>query len=169
MHENGGVYLQASEWKLAVDCLLKRNDKVEEGLHKILPTDHKYFPTCGEPYAMYNSYLGEQTGYRYGTPGQSWRTASGQWLLYALVRYIYGLQPELDGLLLNPCLPPDWKDCLITKVFRGCTYNIHYTQKDNGACNRIEKLTVNGKMVDATKPIKPIKGEVFNIEVILAN
>ena len=169
MHENGGVYLQASEWKLAVDCLLKRNDKVEEGLHKILPTDQKYFPTCGEPYAMYNSYLGEQTGYRYGTPGQSWRTASGQWLLYALVRYIYGLQPELDGLLLNPCLPPEWKDCSISKVFCGCTYNIHYTQKDNGACNRIEKLTVNGKMVDATKPIKPIKGEVFNIEVTLAN
>ncbi len=169
LHENGGVYLQASEWKLAADCLLKRNDKVEEGLHKILPTDHKYFPTCGEPYAMYNSYLGEQTGYRYGTPGQSWRTASGQWLLYALVRYIFGLQPEIEGLLINPCLPPEWKDCQINKNFRGCLYNIHYVQKGDGACNKIEKLFVNGKEVDGAKPIKPIAGETFNIEVVLVN
>ena len=31
------------------------------------------------------------------------------------------------------------------------------------------KKVINGKEVDPTKPIKPIKGETFNIEVTLAN
>jgi len=143
------------------------NDKVEEGLRKILPDDHKYYETCGEPYAMFNSYLGKETGYRAGKPGQSWRTASGQWLLYSLVRFIYGLQPEFDGLLLRPCLPTSWKDCHITKNFRDCEYRIHYQQTEDGGCNRIGKLTVNGKEADPTLPIRPVAGAVLDIEVTL--
>jgi cellobiose phosphorylase len=167
LHENGGPYLHAAVWKLAVDSMLQRNDKIEEGYHKILPTHHQYYETCGEPYAMFNSYLGVQTGYRAGKPGQSWRTATGQWLLYSTVRFVYGMQPEFEGLLLKPCLPPSWKDCSISKKFRGCTYNIHYVQKGEGACNTIESLTVNGVAADGSKPIPPVAGEVLNIEVVL--
>ena len=168
VHENGGVYLHAAVWKLAVDSILQRNEKIEEDLHKILPEHHEYFETCGEPYAMFNSYMGEQTGYRVGKPGQSWRTATGQWLMYAIVRYIYGLQPEFDGLLLKPCLPPAWKECCIAKKFRGCQYNIRYIQNGQGACNRISSVLVNGCAVDGSKPIKPQKGRILNIEVILS-
>lgn len=169
VHENGGVYLHAAVWKLAVDSMLQRNEKIEEGLHKILPGHHEYFETCGEPYTMFNSYMGEQTGYRTGKPGQSWRTATGQWLLYSIVRFIYGLQPEFDGLLLKPCLPPTWKDCYITKNFHGCQYNIHYMQKGEGACNNIVSILVNGCAVDGNKPIKPESGKVLNIEVTLSS
>ena len=169
VHENGGAYLHAAVWKLAVDSMLGRNDKVEEGLRKILPDDHTYYETCGEPYAMFNSYLGKETGYRAGKPGQSWRTASGQWLLYSLVRFVYGLQPEFDGLLLRPCLPTSWRDCSISKQFRGCEYRIHYVQTEEGGCNRIEKLTVNGKEADPNQPIPPAVGEILTVEVTLIN
>jgi cellobiose phosphorylase len=77
------------------------------------------------------------------------------------------MQPEFEGLLLKPCLPPSWKDCSISKKFRGCTYNIHYVQKGEGACNTIESLTVNGVAADGSKPIPPVAGEVLNIEVVL--
>ena len=167
LNENGGVYLHASMWKLAADAMLSRGDKVEEGLRKILPTHHEYYETCGEPYVMSESYLGEQTGYRTGTPGQSWRTASGAWLMYALVKYIYGLQPEFGGLVIRPCLPPSWKDCSITKKFRDCRYNIHYVQKDKGVCNTIESIYVNGSEVSTQLPIKPQPGKTLDIEVIL--
>ena len=167
LHENGGAYLHGAVWKLAVDSMLGRNDKVEEGLRKILPDDHTYYETCGEPYAMFNSYLGKQTGYRAGKPGQSWRTASGQWLLYSVVRFVYGLQPEFEGLLLRPCLPPAWKDCSVTKQFRDCEYRIHYVQKDEGGCNSIEKLTINGVEANPDQPIRPVAGETLDIEVTL--
>lgn len=167
LHENGGIYLHAGVWKLAVDSLMQNNRKIEDGLKKILPAHDEFSKSCGEPYVMFNSYLGEQTGYRAGKPGQSWRTASGAWLMYALVRFIYGLQPEFGGLLLKPCLPPSWRDCSITKVFRGCRYNVHYQQLDAGACNRIESVHVNGIYTSPLLPIKPLPGKDLNIEVTL--
>lgn len=167
LDENGGVCLHAAMFKLAADAMLGRGDKVEEGLRKILPTHQEFYETCGEPYIMFRSYLGEQTGYRAGTPGQSWRTASGQGLLYALVRYIYGLQPEFGGLIIRPCLPPSWKDCSISKKFRNCRYNIHYVQKDKGVCNTVESIFVNGTEVSTQLPIKPQPDKTLDIEVIL--
>lgn len=162
LHENGGVYLHAAVWKLAVDSLMNRADKVEEGLRKILPTDHTYFKKCGEPYAMFNSYLGVETGYRAGTPGQSWRTASGQWLLYSLVRFIYGLTPEFDGLVIKPCLPPSWKKCSITKKFRGCIYRINFS-----GSGTVKSISVNGQIHELEKPIAPICNGELEIDVVL--
>lgn len=169
VHENGGVYLHASCWKLAVDGILRRNDKVEEGIHKILPGHHQYHEKVGEPYVLFNSYMGEQTGYRVGTPGQSWRTASSQWFLYAIVKFVFGMQPELDGLVIRPTLPPSWRECSISKTLRGCKYNIHFVQKDEGGCNNIESLTVNGISVDPMRPIPAVNGETLNVEVVLTN
>lgn len=169
VHENGGVYLHASAWKLAVDSLMRRNDKVEEGLEKMLPSHHKYHVKYGEPYTMFNSYMGKETGYRVGTPGQSWRTASGQWMLYSIVRFIYGLVPEFEGLRIKPTLPPSWKECSISKTFRNCRYNINFKQIDEGSCNTIESITVNGVAHDPNTPIAPIPNQVLNIIVTLKN
>lgn len=162
VQENGGPYLHGAVWKLAVDSLLGRPDKVEEGLRKILPDDHTYFKTCGEPYTMFNCYLGAETGYRAGTPGQSWRTAAGQWLLYSLVRFIYGLTPEFEGLRIKPCLPSSWKDCSITKKFRDCIYNVHFV-----GSGKVTSITVNGEKHDIGKAIAPIKNGTLDIEVTL--
>lgn len=126
MHENGGIYLHTMAWKLAVDAMLGREKHVQRDLSQILPWDTSLAPTCGEPYMLYNSYFGDQTGYRYATPGQSWRTASTQWFVKAMILYVYGLQPELDGLHIRPCLSADWKNCSIRKTFRGTVYHISY-------------------------------------------
>ena len=144
VHENGGVYLHTIAWKIAVDAMLGRADKVEEGINTILPYRNTVVNGRAEPYTLCNSYFGEQTGYRYGTPGQSWRTASGQWFQKALVNYVFGLIPEMEGLKVSPCLPPSWKECGITKKFRGFTYNIKYV---NGG-TRIKEITVNGERIE---------------------
>lgn len=111
---------------------------------------------------MFNSYLGLETGYRAGTPGQSWRTAAGQWLLYSLVRFIYGLTPEFEGLRIKPCLPPSWNDCFISKKFCGCFYNVHFT-----GSGKVTSITVNGEKHDIKKAIAPIENGQLNIEVML--
>lgn len=166
VNENGGVYLHASAWKLAVDSILKRNFHVEAGLEKILPFNDKWVEKKCEPYIMCNCYFTEETGYRYATAGQSWRTASGPWLAKALVQYIFGLQPSLQGLKLNPCLPPTWKNCSITKTFRSAEYQIHYTQLKDCGCNNIIKIIVDGKEYNGdVLPYEP--GKKYNVEVTL--
>lgn len=148
IHENGGVYLHTIAWKIAADAMMKRADRVEEGIKCILPFRNPVVDGRAEPYIMCNSYFGKETGYRYGTPGQSWRTAAGQWFQKSMVNYVYGLLPEMEGLTVKPCLPPSWKTASITKRFRGTTYHIRY---ENGGVN-VKQILVNGA---------PIRGDVL--------
>ena len=164
VQDNGGIYLHPSAWKLAVDSLLRRPDLVEEGLRKMLPFDTTYAVKCGEPYAMFNSYFAPETGYRAGTPGQSWRTASSSWLLKSTVEYIFGLHPELAGLRIEPCLPLSWRECGITKVFRGCTYEISFHGDGNGS--DVLSIYVNGKPVQGNI-VAPVAGETLRVDVTL--
>lgn len=165
VQDNGGVYLHPSAWKLTVDSMLRRPDRVEEGLRKMLPFDHTYSDkTCGEPYAMFNSYFTSEAGYRDGTPGQSWRTASSSWMLKSVVEAVFGMHPELAGLRIDPCLPLSWEECSITKVFRGCTYEVHFS--GNGEGSDILAMTVNGKAVDSNI-VAPVPGETLKVEVKL--
>ena len=164
VQDNGGIYLHPSAWKLAVDSLLRRPDLVEEGLRKMLPFDTTYAVKCGEPYAMFNSYFAPETGYRAGTPGQSWRTASSSWLLKSTVEYIFGLHPELAGLRIEPCLPLSWRECGITKVFRGCTYEISF--HGDGSGSDVLSIYVDGKPVQGNI-VAPDAGKTLRVDVTL--
>jgi cellobiose phosphorylase len=152
VHENSSAYLHACTWKLAADCILKRNETVQEDIEKILPDNDKWVEKKAEPYILCNSYYSKDASYRYARPGQSWRTGSGAWFLKDIGFYVFGLQPEMEGLRLNPCLPPDWKSCAVTKKFRGANYQISYEQINPGPCNTIREMIVNGK---------PFQGDVL--------
>lgn len=165
VQDNGGVYLHPSAWKLAADSILHRPDKVEEGLKKILVTNTEYETKCGEPYALYNSYFAPETGYRYATPGQSWRTAASSWLLKSTVEYIFGLHPELEGLRIEPCLPLSWKECSIKKLFRGCEYDIKFIC--SGKSDKVSKIELDGKEIKPEGNVVAPKGEKMNLTVYI--
>ena len=166
VHENGSVYLHACTWKLAADAILKRADKVQEGIEKMLPANGRWAEKQAEPYIMCNSYHSSAAGYRKGCPGQSWRTGSGAWFLKDIVFYVFGLQPEMEGLRLNPCLPPDWKTCTIFKRFRGADYRISYEQPEKSDGSTINQISVNGNVL--TRDILPWEeGAQYEVKVKL--
>ena len=160
IHENGGVYLHTIAWKIAADAMLGRADRVQADIECILPFRNKIVDGRAEPYIMCNSYFGKQTGYRYGTPGQSWRTAAGQWFQKAMVNYVYGLLPEMEGLSIKPCLPPSWKTASIDKSFRRTNYHITFI---NGG-TRVKSITVDGKEIDGN--ILPLTGKDTDVVVV---
>ena len=160
IHENGGIYLHTIAWKIAADAMLKRHDKVEEGIETILPFRNKIVDGRAEPYIMCNSYFGKQTGYRYGTPGQSWRTAAGQWFLKSMANYVFGLLPEMEGLKIDPCLPLSWSEAYAEKEFRGATYKITY--KNGG--KSLKEILVNGERIEGN--ILPLVDGVAEVTVI---
>ena len=157
---NQAVYLHPMAWKLAVEGIMKRPEKVEQTLKQILPWDRDFAPTVGEPYILFNFYYGPESGYRYGTPGQSWRTATTQWVTKALINFVFGLKPTVAGLTVDPCLPASWQSCRVTKTFRGCTYKIEYvrSEKEKG-------IEVDGNPVDGN--LLPIKaGKTVKVKVL---
>ncbi len=159
VHENGGIYLHTMAWRLAVDAMLGDAARVERDIRQIVPWDQTYAPTEGEPYMLFNSYFGDQTGYRYATPGQSWRTASTQWFVKAMTLYVFGLQPDIDGLHIHPCLPASWNACAATKKLRGCEYRVTYTRTGTFSVTADGERIPNGGAL----PLKP--GRVVNVEV----
>ncbi len=143
---NASVYLQPLAWKIAADAILGRRQQMQMSMEKLLPWNHKHSVTVGEPYILYNFYHTSEAGYRAGTPGQSWRTATAQCLIRTMVRFVYGLVPTIEGLRLEPVLPPDWDVCEITKEFRGCRYHICYHQsKDSRGV--VDRIMVNDQTI----------------------
>lgn len=164
IHENGGVYLHTIAWKIAADAMLKRPDKVEAGINTFLPFRNPIVAGRAEPYMACNSYCGMETGDYAGLPGQSWRSASGSWFVKALVTYVFGLVPEMEGLRIDPCLPPSWKTCSIQKQFRGAEYTVSY---ENGG-TQIRQILVNGEPIHGTVlPWKP--GAKYTVQVFLTD
>lgn len=171
VQENGGVYLHASAFKLVADCLLRRREAVEQGIYKMLPFMQASSPAGtqqggwdGEPYVFSNCYFAIENSYRYGTAGQSWGTGTAGWFYVALLNHVFGLQPEMGGLRLNPCLPPSWDSCEVTRPFRSALYHIIYQQK--GENGRIAQINVNGRPYNSTLlPDEP--GQTYHVTVVL--
>ncbi len=145
IQENGGVYLHASAFKLAADCLLKRREAVERGIYQMLPFGRadSLPENDGEPYIFSNCYFAIEGSYRYGTAGQSWGTGTAGWFYAALLNHVFGLKPEMAGLRVDPCLPPSWTECCVIRQFRGATYRITYRQEKGGG--ELLQITVNGR------------------------
>lgn len=78
----------------------------------------------------------------------------------AIVNYVFGLQPEMEGLRIDPCLPPRWKNCSITKEFRGCTYHIEYENRGSF----VKEININGKVFDGT--VLPVLSGNVDVKVV---
>ena len=165
VQENGGVYLHACAFKLVADCMRKDRQKVEENIQRMLPFSNTGTPIRdGEPYVFCNCYFAIENSYRFGTCGQSWGTGTAGWFYAALLNHVYGLRPEPDGLRVDPCLPPSWKTCGVTRVFRGAVYHVAYEQK--GSEGRTEQIKVNGDRFKGEHlPCTP--GREYRVQVTL--
>ena len=142
---NGGIYVHASVFFIKANCVLKQNSEAWEGLNKILPFSEVRKPIMGSPFSLPNSYWGPAGGYRYREYGGSWTTGSAGWLFSVMVNDIFGLKSTWEGIELDPCLPPHWNKCSISRNFRNASYNIHFTQEEEGPCNRIKEIQINGE------------------------
>ena len=158
-NENGGVYLHASCFKLVADCMLKRRQSVARAL-AILPPFRGQRPPC-EPYVFCNSYF-TTPGHRYGTPGQSWGTGAAGWFYTALTHYVFGLKPEWDGIVMDPCLPAGCSDITVEREFRDAAYTVTYDT--SAGSEHVHAILVEGEPL-AARHLPCVKGRRYSITV----
>ena len=91
-----------------------------------------------------------------GEAKNSWLTGTASWNFYAVTQYMLGIRPEYDGLLIDPCIPQDWKGFKAVRKFRGDTYLIEVINPD-GKSKGIREITVDGK--PATSNLIPVFGD----------
>lgn len=125
--ENGSVFCHANTWAIIAECMLGRRENAWKYYHQLLPMAAQR--TAGEeryraePYVYSSNIFGPESD-KFGLANVSWLTGTAAWMYLAATQYLLGIRPAWDGLLVEPCLPEDWPEVTVDRVFRGCRYHI---------------------------------------------
>ncbi|MDV7186137.1 glycosyl transferase [Lutibacter sp. TH_r2] len=165
--ENGGVFCHNNPWIMIAETILGRGDQAFEYYSKIAPSFLEEISELHkvEPY-VYCQMIAGKEAHKPGEAKNSWLTGTASWNFYAITQYILGIKPDYNGLSINPCIPSEWKEFNVKRVFRGTVYNIH-VKNPYKVCKGIKEIRVNGEKIEST--IIPIldSNKEHKVEVIM--
>jgi cellobiose phosphorylase len=122
--ENGSVFCHNNPWVIIAETMLGNGDRAMQYLRAIAPTyEHDVERRRTEPYVLAQMVAGPNAP-RSGEAKNSWLTGSASWCYVAVTQHVLGIRPEIDGLLVDPCVPATWERVAVTRVFRGARYDI---------------------------------------------
>ena len=139
--ENGSVFCHANTWAIIAECMLKRPENAWKYYHQLLPMVAQ--KTAGaerykaEPYVYSSNIFGPESD-KFGLANVSWLTGTAAWMYLAATQYILGIRPTWDGLEIDPCLPEQLLPAKVTRVFRGCRYEITITKNQKLSLPHVE-------------------------------
>jgi len=98
--ENGATYIHATLFGVLSLFKINEGEKAFEQLEKVLPLTHSILSTT--PFVMPNSYSYNTDSMMDGESMSDWYTGSANTLIKVLVRGLFGINPTLDGVILDP-------------------------------------------------------------------
>ncbi|MCJ7694146.1 MAG: hypothetical protein MUO40_01855, partial [Anaerolineaceae bacterium] len=165
--ENAGIFNHTQGWGVMAECMLGNGDRAFEYYRAFMPAAYNNraeIRQC-EPYVQgqttYSTYSP-----RPGNTRTSWLTGAAAWAYFSATQYILGLQPEIDGLRIDPCIPSTWNGFSVVRKFRGCTLHIQ-VNNPNAVCKGVVKMIVNKVEVQGNLVPLGIPGEEQYVEVWL--
>lgn len=163
LFENGSVYNHGCAFKLVADCIAGRGENAYKTLKLMSPFNPKnpYTHSGVEPYVTTNMYLGPECELRAGEVTGSWTTGTTSWVFRGITEYMLGIRAEFDGLLAEPCLPPEWDGAEITRTYRGAVYNIKIKRTGEKA------VYFDGRRIASKLLPKCEAGTVHDVEVMI--
>lgn len=145
--ENAGIFCHNNPWVAFAETVVGRGDRAFEIYRKICPAFLEEISEIHrtEPY-VYSQMVAGKDAVRQGEAKNSWLTGTAAWNYITITQAILGVKPEYDGLQVDPCIPSDWSEYTVTRVFRGVTYNITISNP-NHVCKGVQSLTIDGVLV----------------------
>lgn len=130
--ENGAVYVHASAFAAMALFQTGRPKEAWEQLIKLFPFTHRTV-SCS-PYVMPNSYgFNEEKGID-GESMLDWQTGSSNVILKTLIRFVMGIEPDFDGIWLQPAEGLPFKGFTFNIKIKGCRLKVQY--KNSGRDSR---------------------------------
>ena len=156
--ENAGIFCHNNPWIMIAETVIGRGERAFEVYKKITPSYIEDISDIHrtEPY-VYSQMIAGKDAPRAGEAKNSWLTGTAAWNYVAISQHILGIRPEFEGLLIDPCLPEEIRECSITRVFRGKKYIIDITNNSTGKTVITTDGTLNGNVVFATEDVCHIK------------
>ena len=101
---------------------------------------------------------------RPGEGKNSWLTGTAAWMWYTVSEFILGIQPDYEGLRIDPCLPSTAKEYTVKRRFRGALYHIHVVNP-NGHQKGVKRISLDGKAVSGN--LVPWSEGEHQVEVVM--
>ena len=143
--ENAGVFCHNNPWIIIGETVVGNGTRAWDYYRKICPSYLEEISELHktEPY-VYAQMVAGKDSFKPGEAKNSWLTGTASWNFYAISQFILGIQPDYDGLLIDPCIPTNWKGFKITRKFRGTTYQIEVLNP-KGVSKGVKEVIIDGK------------------------
>ncbi len=163
--ENAGIFCHNNPWIIIGETVIGRGDQAWEYFRKICPS---YLEDISElhrtePY-VYAQMIAGKDAFKPGEAKNSWLTGTASWNFYTISQFILGIQPQYDGLKVEPCIPSEWDGFEVTRKFRNSTYIIK-VENPKHVNTGIASVKVDG--VEQQSNILPIFNDGKNHEVVV--
>ncbi|MCL2845274.1 MAG: hypothetical protein FWE23_07475 [Chitinivibrionia bacterium] len=167
--ENGGEFRHLESWYIASLCIFGYGKEAHDVYMKTLPA----VASKDDPYLyaaerfVYPEYVSGPASNDHGKAGHTWLTGTAPTRLNVLIDWIFGVRRDYNGLLIDPCVSPEWKKFSAVRTFRNTTFNINFSNP-NGVQKGVKSIKVDGKDIDGNViPLEFAKGGSVNVEVVM--
>ncbi|MFA9379727.1 MAG: GH36-type glycosyl hydrolase domain-containing protein, partial [Acetanaerobacterium sp.] len=146
--ENGAIFSHPNPWAWAAHCLLGNGGDAMRCYDALCPyhQNDRIEVRQAEPYSYCQFVMGKAHK-AFGRARHPFMTGSAGWAYFASTQYILGIRPDYDALIIDPCVPADWKEFSMVRQWRGVRYEIMVSNPD-GVQHGVRKMLADGKAVD---------------------
>lgn len=165
LKENGSIFSHPNPWAWCAEAVLGRGSRAMKFYDALCPAmqNDQIEVRKSEPYS-YCQFVSGRDHTTFGEAHHPFMTGSAGWAYYAATQYLLGVRPEFDSLTVDPCIPADWKEFTVDRIWRGAEYRIRVTNP-KGVEKGVAEIRLNGETVDSIPVQAP--GSVSEIEVIM--
>lgn len=165
LKENGSIFSHPNPWAWCAEAVLGRGSRAMKFYDALCPAmqNDQIEVRKSEPYS-YCQFISGRDHTTFGEAHHPFMTGSAGWAYYAATQYLLGVRPEFDSLTVDPCIPADWKEFTVDRIWRGAEYRIRVTNP-KGVEKGVAEIRLNGETVDSIPVQAP--GSVSEIEVIM--
>jgi len=145
MKENGAIFTHTQGWAVIAETMLGHGDKAYSYYRASMPAawNDRAEQREIEPY-VYCQFTNAPMSARAGAARVPWLSGSAAWAYVAGTQYVLGIRADWHGLVVDPCIPADWKGFTATRRFRGQTLSIT-VENPKGVEKGVASLTLNGE------------------------
>ncbi len=165
LKENGAIFSHPNPWAWCAEAILGRGSRAMKFYNALCPAlqNDKIEVRQSEPYTYCQFVVGRDHT-AFGRARHPFMTGSSGWAYFAATQYILGIRPDFDQLIIDPCIPADWRDFSAVRKWRGATYYIHVANPW-GAEKGVALIMLNGQQVDKIPVMRP--GSVNHIDIVM--
>jgi cellobiose phosphorylase len=118
-----------------------------------------------EPYVYPQNILSDEHP-QFGLGRNSWLSGTASWMYQAGTQYILGVRPTYTGLLIDPCVPHEWRGFTVARQVRGATYRIEVRNPDR-VSRGVKSIEVDGTAISGSVVPYFADGQTHHIVVVL--